>query len=564
MNGIFAYLGKTSAAREQKHALQQLKRYGTEQCDISAKKGNAFVTIGAEECDNGIYIMQCSRAKRTMENSVAFGEHLCCAVSEEIENFESIKAQFVSPQMINTDNDLIHAIICALGDSDLTRAAQRTNEIIVNKPSFILAPCNEDALYCSAGAGEMIIGISRSGFFVSNDFNSIIGISQKHIFISSGELAKITVDKVTVYDSRLRKIKKSLNQTPVCHNDRIPLSQEDLINCPVAIKNVFSAMTDNGAFSLEHLRLSKKRLEAIDKIIIFGDGDAFFSARAGESALKMLCDVSSYSYPAAELLTSHEIVTKNTLLIAIDNGADSGKTIKCIDRFKGFGAKAIGIAHNEHCPLSRHCDCVISTDSPFADGTLSGFLSSAYAVLLLALYIGEKSAIVSQLYSGVTLKMAEMLPAKIASSVKNSTMLERFSSILMSYGRVYFAGQNLDYAVALRGAQVMRSIAGINASAHYTDQLLTNEDMLSGALVIVPITTKESLPSKLLSLQRAKLCGATVMIVASESIADDIEDFDCIACFGDSVPLFNSLVVSSLLHKIALLSAQNEGRAEIA
>lgn len=561
MNGIFGYIGKSPCTHALANALEGLKKYGTDFASVVAKSENEFVPMCDDTLSCTICIAQCAGASRAKEISPNFNKLFCTALGNEIVNFDAIKSQFIAPQKIETDNDLMLAMLCVFNEQDYRRLAIKSSDIAQNRPEFIFAPSDENAIYCSAGNGELIIGMDKNGNCVCNDFDGIIGNAEKNIVISNGEFAKITIDKVIVFDSKLRKIKKTARKTPMPKQSKMLSIPDDLLNCPVAIKNVYASMTRDNELNLDYLKLNKKRLEHVDKIIIFGEGDAYNSAKIGENALKMLCDISSYSYPSCELLSSYEIVTKNTIMIAIDNGNSNDNTIKCVTRFKQFGARIIGIVQNEHCPLARKCDSIICTNSPANGGTLNSFLSASYAMLLLSLHIGEKNRVVSQLYTSVTLKMAEMLSGKISAAIKSTPTLERFANTLISYGKAYFVGQNTDYAIAARGAEALRSIAGINSNAHYTGQLILSEKALNGALIIAPITTKESLSTNILYLNRAKIRGAKILIITSETIAEELTDFDCVAEFSDSVPLFNPLICSCVMHKIALLSADVDSKA---
>ena len=71
------------------------------------------------------------------------------------------------------------------------------------------------------------------------------------------------------------------------------------------------------------------------------------------------------------------------------------------------------------------------------------------------------------------------------------------------------------------------------------------------------------LPYVIRSLQRARAMGASVIILTTESIEEEIRDFTDIIAFNDSVPIFNNLaVVAGMFRASSLAKEINDKSAQ--
>ena len=67
---------------------------------------------------------------------------------------------------------------------------------------------------------------------------------------------------------------------------------------------------------------------------------------------------------------------------------------------------------------------------------------------LIGLYIGKKAGVVSDVYMSLSLKLAEQLPSKILSLIRDEKMMKSIIPQIMQSKRVFVTGLGADAAIA--------------------------------------------------------------------------------------------------------------------
>ena len=186
------------------------------------------------------------------------------------------------------------------------------------------------------------------------------------------------------------------------------------------------------------------------------------------------------------------------------------------------------------------------------------FISDFLSLCLFAFYLGSKANIISDLYLGVSLKMAEMLSGIVSAVIKSSPKIEAATALLSNQKNCFVTSADSDYSLCFEAARVIRETTNNNAQAVGAQELCDYPaELLSSATVFVLITDKEHLHRELKSTYRIKNRGANVIIITTESIEEELSDFENIISFTDSLPVFNPIPCISSVYKIALLSKEN-------
>lgn len=584
MSGIFGYIGTEECKDILIKGISLLEKRGSETTGIVLKSKNDLLAIktkgnandlkqisGTVKNNSTAGIAQCDRAMRCKAAQItakpACNNLFAAAMDGAIENFDELKRWTNNPFPIATDEDLLLAVLCVANSPDKLDIIKKTDSLIKGGPSYAFIGNDDNAIYCKAGSRPLIIGLGKEGFYLSSELNAIISYAEKYICLDDGECAKITKDKAVIYDSKYKKIKKPLLAVPedlYFENDYS--IKDEIFYCPLAVKETYKQFVQKSKINFDYLKLNHRSIDKIKRIIITGCGCSYNTAQISAYNFSMLTDIPASAFPSGELRYSGCVIDKGTLLIAISHRGESEDTAACVKRFKAAGAKAIAVTSGKTSYLSRICDSVINPNCDFETNEVSlrSFISSYLAMCFLALHIGSKCAIVNDLYLSVTIKMAEMLPGKLSSAIKPTPAFDAAASMLSQAENVFVTGLGADWALSLEGADKLRAIAKINASALCVSELVLKcPPLLDDSLVLALITNKELLQKALYSLRRAKSLGAKIIIITTENIEEEIKDFDKIISFNDSIPLFNPLTCIAGLYKIAIIADEIKNRSDI-
>ncbi len=575
MSGIFGYIGNRSCTEALVCGIKLLEKRGADAAGLALKineeilsikeKGNADTlskNIEENEVQSFLGIAQTDRAYRCAASEFsakpAANNLFAVAMDGRIDNFDSLKHWSAEPFPINTDEDLLLAVLCINNSSNKTELLIKTDSMFQGNPTYAFICNDEDAVYCKKGNMPLIIGIGSDGFFISSEINALIPFASKYIFLNDGEFARITKNKASVFDSNLKKIKKTLIPVPdKSYSESNYILSDEIYYCPLTAKETYNNFVNDSKLDFEYLKLSRRSIDRLSRIIITGSSGSFNVAKISGYNFEMLTDIPTFVRPAGELRYSGTVIDKNTLLIAISHRGENEDTISCVKRAQAFGAKTIAVTNNPSSYLALLCSAVINPGCDFEAGDISlrSFVSNYIAMCFLSLYIGWKNSVVTELYLNVAVKMAEMLPGKISTSVKNTPLLEKAANKILCSKNVYVTGLGADWALSYEAAQKLREISRINANAFCCSELINTASCLldSSSLVIAIITNKELMQKSLRYLRYVKTSGAKLIIVTTANIEEEISDFDNIISFNDSVPIFNVLPCITGIYKLAVI-----------
>lgn len=572
ISGIFGYIGTEPCDNILFDGINALKNRGFESAGIATQGNNELlhyklscntgppksplikeeISLGLASCGKLIRGSAPCAVTRPATNNL-----YAVAVDGTIGNFYELKKWCDDPFPIITDEDLILAMLCVTTKdeepTDKLKDLQSLAPMLQGDVTFAFICNNQKAIYCSVGAKPLVIGMNKKGFYLASELSAISETADKYLALSKGEIAKITKDKVYIYDCNLKKIKKSVftvgNDTGQSGDYSY---SEQLLTLPSTTKEVLNQFVKDSKLHFEQTKLSSRLLNRLDSIILTGAGSSYNIAGIIRCHLELLTDIPVWAIPSGELRHNGAIINSDTLVIPISTTGESTDTILSAIRAKELDARVIGICCNKYSQLSRICDYVICPDVSVSSSSQSMQCNIAmyFSACLLSLYISNKSGVAKDLYINVTLKIAEMLSGKILTATKAVPTLTTLASRLSARSNIIITGLGADYPLSLEASAALNNIAKINSGTCRITELITRyNDTLGGCTIIVPITNEEYLSVVTPHLLRARTLGAEIIILTLSGIEEEIKDFDNIISFNDSIPLFNPMIILSAIYK---------------
>ena len=581
MSGIFAYIGRDEPKKLLADGISMLQHRGGEVNGIAVKVKNGFSTaktVGgmsalAEEekrlapqgcCGIAETALQrrCVGAQSTVP---ANNDLYCAALSGEINNFSLLKRQTRVPFEISTDEDLLLALLCVYDSEDKIELACKVASIVTGGAPFAFICSGESAVYAHAGRGTLFIGSGENGMFLSSELAPLYSVCEKYTVIENGESVRIRTDRAVFYDAKRHRIKKNMLPVP----DRVYFENghdlSDEIYCSaLAYREVFSKFVKNNQPDFKSLRLSQRSVEKLSRIIITGEGASYNAAAYMQSLLDMVTDIPSFAYRSSDFMSAVGALDKNSLLIAFSHRGETQSTINCVHRAKAAGIKTLAITSCDTSALALSCDKAVLTGCDFTEGiSLRSFFASAMTGALLALHIGIKNDVVTDIYLSVAMKMGELVTGKIASAVKDNTALLNAVNLLAAGGDIFTCGVGADLAAAGEVADKIRSIASVNCTATSLPSVARYPaEILRSSTVIAFVTNRERALFCETELCRLKTLGARVILFTTDIIEEDIACVDTVISVNDTLPVFNPLPCVAGGYKLALLLRKAREEAE--
>lgn len=582
MGGIFGYVGKGDCKQRIVRGLKSLRYRGAEMSGAAFRIGDDILSVkvrgGADNLSEKIVtdadchtaLAQTGDANRTKASNLmappSANNLFAVCMDGIISNFDVLKSRCNNPFPILTDEDLFLAMLCIGDERDRLALLKKVISVTDSRPTVAFVAANEEAIYCHTGVMPLVIGIADDGVMLSSDIVSLIGIAKKYAVLSTGDFARLTKDKVTVIDSKGKKAKRTLLP---CPNEAYAESdyelRDEIYYCPLVAKETYNALTKGDKINFDYIKLSKRYVGSLKRVIITADRDSCCAAGSAAENFKRMTDVPVYFSDCDSVADCDCIVDKNTLIVAVSHRGESVEILSALGYAHSCGARIVLITGNRLSAAARIADDVINTKCDFGREKLSlrSFFAEYISLCFFGLYFGKKCDVVSDLYQNVALKMAEMMPGKIASAVKICPQFPTASKNMVSSERLIFTGYGIDYFLAREAAEKFGTVAGFDAVAEKLNYIEKQYifDSKKNTLVIAILTDRDKIQKSLFFLRRLKAIGADILIFTTANGEQEINDFDNVISFNDSVPLFDPLSVVAGCYKMAVAIAEEKIRA---
>lgn len=577
MSGIFGYIGKEDCKKTLIDGLTALKSRGCEMTGMAIKSGEDLLAIKA----NGGTVLLEERAKTELVANIGLAQtdiamrakasqitakpacnnlYAVC-MDGEIADFDALKRWCRNPFPIATDEELIMALLCVMEERDSVALLKRLVLTMRNPPTLAFFSNHDDAIFCYRGVMPLIIGIGNDECFISSEVNALVGHAQRYIALQPGDCARITGERVSIFDTKSKKIKRTISRMPPFSCIEDDYLYDGISYCPTVIKECYHSFVTDAKINFDYLKLTKHYISHLQRIYVIGEGASLSVALCGGSNLALMTDIPVYALQSDELIWADRTVNDATLVLCISYSGEDCGSVMALLRCKRNKARVISVTDNPYSEIARLSDSIIRPQHGFETANaVNSFFADYFALCLLSIYIGRKSEIVSDTYYNVMLKMAELLPGKVLSAIKAYPEYKSLTDLLLSRNNVIFTGYRYDYALALEGAKMAHRLtdADIISAELSTLQDFYSSKLASGCTVLCVITSNSMMPHALKYLRRLKILGAKVIIYTTSNLEQEMTDFNCVITFNDSVQPLNPIPCVAGLYNAAITAAENQ------
>ena len=141
-----------------------------------------------------------------------------------IENYEELRtAQLKHGYEFQSDTDtevIVNQIydFCSKGD-DLLTGVFNTVEMLRGAYALGVVSTSQPGRLIAARYGSpLVIGIGIEEHFIASDVLALLPVTRKFIFLADGDVADITRDKITIYNSKREPVERSISISEAAHD----------------------------------------------------------------------------------------------------------------------------------------------------------------------------------------------------------------------------------------------------------------------------------------------------------------------------------------------------------
>jgi len=475
---------------------------------------NRWATHGAPTNINAHPHLDCSGDIAVVHNGI-------------IENFNELKKQLIEEGhkfKSQTDTEVISHLVEKYYQGCLREAVLKTIKdlkgsfalgvISKNKPGKIIAARKESPL---------IVGIGEGENFIASDVPAILKYTKKVIYLEDGEIAVLTKDNVTIFDSDGKEKRKNIDvikwTLDSAQKAGFPhFMLKEIHEQPKVLKQIISSGMSGFEFNLED----------ISDIIIVACGTAYHAGLVGKYVLEKFTKIPVSIDLSSEFRYRDPIVSKNTLVIAISQSGETADTLAAVKEAKQKGAKILSICNVVGSSLVRVSDGVLYTYAGPEIGVASTKAYTAQLAILytLAFYIADKKGLLESGLKKSLLEGFKNIPGIIDNILAKKNHIQKIAAKHLNFGSFLYLGRNLNYPTALEGALKLKEISYIPAEGYAAGEMKHGPIALIDEYRAVVCITPESFVYEKMVSNIEEICARKGKVIAIATEGDKgIENF---------------------------------------
>ncbi|KTD18054.1 glutamine--fructose-6-phosphate transaminase (isomerizing) [Legionella jordanis] len=368
----------------------------------------------------------------------------------------------------------------------------------------------------------LVVGLGINEQFIASDALALRSFAQSVIYLEEGDSAHLTVDKVSLFNSKGEAVKRdshplngdnqAVSKGPYRHFMLKEIYEQtkvlaDTLEGRIASQEVLRASFGEKASTL---------FTQVKQIHIVACGTSYHAGLVARYWLESLTGLPTQVEIASEYRYRDVVVNDNTLFITVSQSGETADTLAALHKAKSMNyLGSLAICNVATSTLVREADCVFLTRAGVEIGVAStkAFTTQLAAFLMLA------TALCKDKRAGQVLTQLEELPACCERVLQMDAEIKNLASLFVNKAHTLFLGRGVQYPVALEGALKLKEISYIHAEAYPAGELkhgplaLVDKDM-----PVVAVAPNDELLDKLKSnLHEVSARGGQLIVFVDDS-----------------------------------------------
>jgi glucosamine--fructose-6-phosphate aminotransferase (isomerizing) len=446
-----------------------------------------------------------------------------------IENYAELKEELIEKGYdfkSSTDTEVAAALLDSIYKE--TNSIEQTIAIFKERARGayalgIIVDDDYDHLYAVKKDSPLIIACGEEENYIASDVPAILKYTNKYIVLNDGEFAKISADKILVYDKKAELRKPEIrefqgNSNDVEKNGYDHYMLKEIYEQPEVIKATTNPYIENG---LDSLMNNMPDFSKYKKIDIVACGSAYHAGLVGKNLIEEFSNVPVNVEIASEYRYKKLFLDEETLVIVVSQSGETADTLAALKIAKEHGSDTLGIINVVESSIARAAHQVLYTKAgaEIAVATTKAYSSQIALLSLIALNIANNKSVDKEEILKV-LKDIKALPTLMQSVLNEKDHYKEIAEQIYNHESIFFIGRGVDYALSMEGSLKLKEISYINSQSYAAGELKHGTiSLIEEGTPVIAIVTEEGLAEKTISnIKEVKSRGAKVILVASDNI----------------------------------------------
>ncbi len=464
-----------------------------------------------------------------------------------IENLDELKAMLKNHKFVSdTDTEVISHLIeeeVSKGSS-MESAVKSTTAKLVGSSSFAVLSSRDNSVYAVKKGAPLVLGLAKSGTFVSSDVPSFLKYTNKVVFLHDGDVAVLKKNGYKITNLYRKEPNHSVTMVKLSYEE-VDKGRyhhymiKEILEQPALIKKLL----DSG---LPDIKKAAGLINPSATVYLTGSGSSFYAATVGaymmvKNGIKAMA-IQSQDIPLYRRLMSN----KDTIIIVSQSG-ETADLINSLDSISGI--KKIGLVNTKGSTLANSVDYWLDMSAGQERGVAATktFTTSAIMLTLLAYYTAGKEKEILPDLRLLSLNVYNIFVPSLYAAV------DKVAAKLKNKENVFFIGRGIDYLSALEASLKLKEVAYIHAEA--LDAAMFKHGPLALVdrdLYVVSFMTKKNGPSTSNNIDEIKSRSGKIIGISEEN--DRAFDFFIRSQPAGAFSFITQIIISQLLaYKVSVL-----------
>lgn len=490
-----------------------------------------------------------------------------------IENYIELKKELSKYYNFQseTDTEVAAALIDYLSkDNDkLTALKKAMTKIIGSYAIAIIFDDEKETIYAIRKDSPMIIANKGSESFIASDIAAILNYTNNYYLLDEGEIAKLTKDKLTIYNNDLQEITKDLNKyqgniNDVMKNGYDHFMLKEIHDEITVYKNIVNSYFPN--YNITELVNNFPNFSKYEKIKIIGCGSAYHAGMVAKSLFENIANIETTVEMASEYRYEKIFSNNKELVILISQSGETADTLEALRIAKKNNIDTLAIVNVNSSSIARESDMVIYclAGCEIAVATTKAYLAQVLILSLISLVSAYNKHLINHEEANNYLLDIKKLINDTKDILSKKETYQILAQKLYRNESMFFIGRGIDYALCMEASLKMKEISYIHSEAYPAGELKHGTiSLIEENTPVIGIITRDDIALKTISnLKETKARGSKIIIITTNNIYKKyLKDkfYEEIIIINDINPLLQSLITITPIQLLSYYVAKQKG-----
>ncbi len=450
-----------------------------------------------------------------------------------IENHDKLRQKLIKLGYAftsETDTEVIAHLLhhYSKDKKSLLPAIQRVAKELVGAYALGIITINEPkTLYAVRRGSPLVIGEGVGENFIASDPLALLPVTQRFIYLEEGDIAKIELNSVAIYDEHDTVTKRSAHTIKTGRDTTSKgkyrhYMQKEIFDQPQSVLDTISGHLINHHVHPQSFGHNAEMiLNKINRIQIVACGTSHHAALVGRYWLEGLAGMPCQVEIASENRYRKAVVEPNTLFIALSQSGETADTLAALRQAKKLGyAATMGICNVPTSSIAREAELVFLTRAGNEIGVAATktFTTQLVVLLMLTMLFQSKK---TNWNSDKTIEELRRLPSLLQETLRLDSTIKQLSKRFVDKEHALFLGRGALFPIALEGALKLKEISYMHAEAYPAGELKHGPlALVDKGMPVIVVAPNDHLIEKLESnMQEVQARGGELFVFMDKSVS---------------------------------------------